>query len=46
MFTIEICPESERPAENLTWDTELDREAELKRQHLERLLEEIDELDD
>lgn len=46
MFTIEICPESGRGVEALTWDSALDREAEAKRQELERLLEEIDELDD
>jgi len=46
MFTIEICPESGRCVEALTWDSALDREAEAKRQELERLLEEIDELDD
>lgn len=46
MFTVEICPESGRCVETLTWDSALDREAEAKRQELERLLEEIDELDE
>ena len=46
MFTVEIRPEPGRCVEALTWDSALDREAEAKRQELERLLEEIDELDD
>lgn len=46
MFAMEIRPESGRRVEALTWDSALDREAEAKRQELERLLEEIDELDD
>jgi hypothetical protein len=46
MFSMEIRPAPGRAVEALTWDPALDREAEAKRQELERLLEEIDELDD
>ena len=45
MYPMDICPESGRCVEALTWDSALDREAEAKRQELERLLEEIDELE-
>jgi hypothetical protein len=46
MLGIETWPEYGRAVEALTWDPALDREAEIKRLELERLLEEIDELED
>jgi hypothetical protein len=46
MLAVATWPELGRSVDALTWDSALDREAEIKRMQLERLLEEIDELED